>query len=139
MVQINRRHLLAGCLSLVPIAGCLDRGSSTTIDIVENEFDGNVDVDTEGIETSEASDGGERIRALVTITNISDAVCIVQVGGAFYADDDRLLAEDPPIRSGRELDPGDAHSFTPTMEGNADDLARVELRIVEREDGIPPN
>lgn len=126
---------------LIGIAGCLDRGRFADVDtdVASNEFEGRVDVSIHDVDASETADGGERVWAPVTITNVDDETLVAQVGVEFYAPGEQLLEERPPIALGRELDPGEEHTYTPNVDGHADELSRVVFRIVEREQGIPPN
>ncbi len=130
-MEIGRRSFLStiGGIGLAALAGCTG-SSDSTVEVVENEFDGSLEVGDHEIENGQVL-GTDAIIANGTITNTSEDLIEATMGAEFFDSDDIILGEDEPSYSGTEIEPDESHQYEQVIEGDADDVDHVELRIVE--------
>lgn len=128
----NRRRLLGsiGAATVAGLAGCTGSSDEPTVEVVENEFEGDLELEDHTVENGEVL-GTDAIIAKGTVTNVSDEMIEATIGAEFYDSDDTLLGEDEPEEySGTEIEPDQSREYQQAIEGDAENVARVELRVL---------
>lgn len=115
------------------LAGCADSVGGTTFEIVENDYE-TVETRDHEIENREVL-GTEARTVTLILSNTGDETVAPYVQMELYDDDDVLLDEtDQSIGRGEEIDPESEIEFTQDFEGEADDVALVNLYITDEFD-----
>ena len=143
-MSLSRRRLIGsvGVATTAVLAGCTgssENGESSdgpTVEVVENEFEGDLELSDHEVENGQVL-GTDAIVATGTVTNTSDEPIEATIGAKFYDSDDVLLGEDEPSEySGTEIASDESREYKQAIEGDAADVARVELRVLEVESAV---